>query len=779
MASTHYLPLLTLFSLLLSLVYSNSNAYVLPNQFFINCGSTSDVVFTGRNFISDVKPTSFSLSGHTSTTAGNTNNPELIYQTARVFNKKSWYKLKADGTNTFVMVRLHFSPMSSSDHKLEVSKFDVSILGFALLSNFTVNSTVIREFIVPIGSEPRFRIEFAPSDGSSSAFVNAIEAFTTPPDLFVHNVTLPHLMSLPGNDGGGFVNLASDHAFDPVHRVNVGGQKIGVEEDTLRRIWVPDDSFLLNGKPAVKNRSFDGGIFYENGGATQFHAPDSVYGTAKELDADSNEISWKFGVNKKATYLVRAHFCNIITSGLPDSIDEFDFVIYSHRKAIKWADKKRLATAFFDDSVVDSDNFGIVNISIGTILDKGQLAFLNGLEIMELLKKSNPDYQGSDGNSKDYKNVFIIVGCVVFVVVLLLGFLIGLKYAKVKQRSQAEISYGGDSDTSITVDQNLKLSLKVPFADISFATNNFDENLMIGSGGFGKVYKGILGNGREVAVKRGEKGHGQGRPEFVTEILVFSRIRHRHLVSLIGYCDENSEMILVYEFMEKGTLQDHLYNANENHPKLSWEKDSRSASSTNILLDKDYVAKVADFGISRSDNVDPTETSFIKGSFGYMDPEYLSYLKLTKKSDVYSFGVVLLEVLCARPAILPGDNLAHWAIKEIENGNVDAIIDPFLAGTINENSLRNFLETVKGSLKVTGDERPSMDEVKWNLKYALNFQQLVAETHEDSTIMESSLHLRMSMIHRLPSYGIDDDSFANGNSASSFASGSKAIDEAR
>ncbi|GMP27874.1 hypothetical protein CsSME_00003672 [Camellia sinensis var. sinensis] len=277
----------------------------------------------------------------------------------------------------------------------------------------------------------------------------------------------------------------------------------------------------------------------------------------------------------------------------------------------------------------------------------------------------------------------------VVVVVVCLNY----KRAKPVETSvwQAIPDYGGGSSYVSTTERtvngfpldNLNLGLKLSFQEILFATNNFDTKLMI--------------------------GNGQGRPEFHTEIIVLSSIRHRHLVSLIGYCDKRSEMILGYEFMEKGTLRDHLYISNGESQKtsskseLSWNQRlqlcigaakgldylhnssgrgiiHRDVKSTNILLDEDYMAKVADFGLSRLGDLDHTHASTsVKGSFGYLDPEYFRCLQLPQKSDVYSFGVVLLEVLCARPAInnlLPERevNLAEWGCFGKRKGSLKILL---------------------------------------------------------------------------------------------------------
>ena len=359
--------------------------------------------------------------------------------------------------------------------------------------------------------------------------------------------------------------------------------------------------------------------------------------------------------------------------------------------------------------MIDSDDSGFMNISIGP--DSSSIvktAFLNGVEIMEMMGKSDLVPMTNESNQK---SVFIIVGSVFggLVLVCIIG---GLVFIALRRKKQKPVetsdwspltAFKGSTHGNWKMPQlstlstegtinaspvpNLNLGLRMPIFEIQLSTNNFDKKLQIGKGGFGNVYRGTLRTGKKVAVKRSEPGSGQGLPEFQTEIMVLSKIRHRHLVSLIGYCDERFEMILVYEFMEKGTLRDHLYNSKL--PCLSWKQGleicigsarglhylhkgasggiiHRDVKSTNILLDENLVAKVADFGLSRSGLPDQTHVSTgVKGTFGYLDPEYFRTQQLTEKSDVYSFGVVLLEVLCARPAINPtlprGQvNLAEW-----------------------------------------------------------------------------------------------------------------------
>ncbi|CAH8263203.1 unnamed protein product [Arabidopsis lyrata] len=763
--------------LLPRLTLSATSTYTRPEKFYVNCGSDSNVFYGGQTFVGDknFSGNSVSFTNRTEVIDNQSSVVPEIYRTVRIFRRPSSYEFKLDSLGLH-FVRLHFSVVFSRADLL-TARFTVSAISGSNhhlksfpLQNFTETPRV-EEFLLMMDSL-EFEIRLVP-DHSSLAFVNAIEVFPAPNDLEIQ----PDF----------------DKNLHMIYRLNVGGEKITPDNDTLGRTWSPDDEDFLYRKDSARNINSTQTPNYNTAGslsATEFTAPAFVYKTAKAMNRSSNErvgmltnVTWSFKVKSNYRHFIRIHFSDILSNFSNSDSDFYLYVNGYWRVDVKPSEQPKLATPFFIDVVNVSDGSGLLNISIGTKEADKDAGFLNGLEMMEFLIKS-----GSDSSNRSSSRVHIIAGCVsaaASALVLSLLFMVFLKRRRSKKTkpdvegtvwSPLPLHRGGSSDNRPISQyhnsplRNLHLGLTIPFTDILSATNNFDEELLIGKGGFGDVYKAILPDGTKAAIKRGKTGSGQGILEFQTEIQVLSRIRHKHLVSLTGYCEENSEMILVYEFMEKGTLKEHLYGSNL--PPLSWKQRleicigaarglhylhscaegviiHRDVKSTNILLDENTIAKVADFGLSKLTirNQDPTNISLnIKGTFGYLDPEYLQTHILTEKSDVYAFGVVLLEVLLARPALdctlrYEEANLAEWALFCKSEGKIDEILDPSLIGQIETNSLKKFMEIAEKCLKECGDERPSMGDVIWDLEYVLQLQMMTIrrEAHEeDSTAIVSS-----------------------------------------
>ncbi|XP_052300128.1 probable receptor-like protein kinase At2g23200 isoform X2 [Citrus sinensis] len=785
-------------------------AYSLPDRYFINCGSDTEVTSGNRIFRGDRDSDSISFSEPSYPVKNSSQLPDTLalYQTARVFNQSSYYEFDISSNGTY-LVRLHFFAFSSAIN-LYKAVFNVSTSHpFLLLHNFNVQnssqSPVIKDFFLSI-TQGKFCVYFRPQE-SSFAFVSAIEVFLVDP-LPLSSIpdNGPHVSPI-GTKTNSYPGIHSK-ALQTIWRINVGGPMISQENDKLGGNWIPDDSYLYNPDTAKKVESTANLNYGYRGIVSEYTAPDSVYQTAKQMNINNSRLSnnfnitWRFNVSKNARHFIRVHFCDIVSPS-PNVFKFFLYIDGTYSQEINpyspYTDISQLATPFYFDFVVDPNDRGIMNISVGPKEEAGSErdAYLNGLEIMEIMEKSGT-VPVENGHKK--KHVMVVVGSVLggllLICILAVVLFFVLRYRKQKpdefplalELSPLHVCKGGSSHGKVPEGTggspmpNVDLGLKIPFVEIQFATHNFDRKLVIGKGGFGNVYKGTLRNGMKVAVKRSEPGSGQGLSEFQTEIIVLSKIRHRHLVSLIGYCDERSEMILVYEFMEKGTLRDHLYKSKS--PCLSWIQRleicigaarglhylhegsagriiHRDVKSTNILLDKNHVAKVADFGLSRLGTRDENHVSTaVKGTFGYLDPEYFRSQQLTDKSDVFSFGVVLFEVLCARPAInasLPREqvNLADWAMLCKNKGHLEEIVDPLIKVQISPNSLRKFAEIAEKCLRDDGDDRPTMRDVLWDLEYALQLQQTARtrEPHEDS-INDASSALPFPNVRRFPSYSV-------------------------
>ncbi|CAL0310132.1 unnamed protein product [Lupinus luteus] len=779
---------------LLFLVNASFALYTPLDNYLIACGSSQNITFQGHTFVPDSQHSSLvSKTGDSIVVTSNSRLvPFPIYQSARIFTEKSSYTFEIEQEGRH-WLRLYFYPVPNSGHDLISAAITVVTDDFVLLSNFTFRnykgSYMFKEYAINVTSETLI-VTFIPSIGSV-AFVNAIEVVSMPDELFFDQALALH----PPAPFSGLSELA----FETVYRLNIGGSFLNAQNDTLGRTW-DNDLKYLHVNSSVTNVSVSPSNIKYPKGVTAETAPNSVYATAEAMGnanvANSNfNITWVFPVDRNFSYFIRLHFCDIMSK----SLNTLVFNVYiNNDTALGSLDLSSitndLAVPYYKDFVsnvsVDSDNL-TVSVGPDTMADITN-ATMSGLEIMKISNalKSLDGFSSVESflpSSSSKKNTIgIIVGCVVGAVAAIA--FVGLCYCCLVQRNSKSTQQGrpllslplyGNSQTMTkmsTISQksgtascislsSINLGRVFTFQEILDASNKFDERLLLGVGGFGRVYKGTLEDGTNIAVKRGNPRSEQGIAEFRTEIEMLSKLRHRHLVSLIGYCDERSEMILVYECMANGPLRSHLYGTDL--PPLSWKQRleicigaarglhylhtgasqsiiHRDVKTTNILLDDNFVAKVADFGLSKTGPaLDQTHVSTaVKGSFGYLDPEYFRRQQLTEKSDVYSFGVVLMEVLCTRPAlnpVLPRDqvNIAEWAMSWQKKGMLDQIMDQKLIGSVNPASLKKFGETAEKCLAEYGVDRPSMGDVLWNLEYALQLQETASsalmEPEDNST----------------------------------------------
>ncbi|CAE6003884.1 unnamed protein product [Arabidopsis arenosa] len=550
--------------LLPQLTLSASSTYSRPEKFYINCGSRSNVTYGGRTFVGDMTLAGnyvfFTSEGTEAINQSESSNELGIYQTVRICKHPSSYKFQLDSVGQH-FVRLHFCAVYSRTELLTAG-FTISAtsgsnhhLKSFSLQNFTETPRV-EEFLLMIDS-PEFEILFVP-------------------DHF-------------------------DNSLHTIYRLNIGGEKITPENDTLGRTWSLDDDFLYR-EDSARNISSTQKPNYELGSATQFTAPDFVYLTAKTMNRSTSlgtkgaliKVTWSFKVKSNYRHFIRIHLCDILSESQNSGSNFYLYVNGQWRIDVTLSDHLRLMTPFYIDVVNISDGSGLLNVSLGTTEYNREAGFLNGVEVMQFLKKS-------DSLDRSSSRVYIIAVAVASFLVLGLLFIIFLKRRRSKnKKSDVEVTVwsplplyrGGGSTDNIPFYSdnnsplvNLQLGLKIPFKDILRATNNFDEQWLIGKGGFGDVYKATL-------------------PD--------------------------------------GTLNNNL----------------------------------------------PDE-----------------------------------EV-----------NLAEWAMSCKSKGIIDKIVDPKLTGHIEPISLRKFMEIAKKCLKENGDERPSMADVIWDLKYILRLQMI----HEDNTATISS-----------------------------------------
>ncbi|XP_028797387.1 probable leucine-rich repeat receptor-like protein kinase At5g49770 [Neltuma alba] len=378
------------------------------------------------------------------------------------------------------------------------------------------------------------------------------------------------------------------------------------------------------------------------------------------------------------------------------------------------------------------------------------------------------DYGYYAGNeSKKSSHIGIIVGVVVAVVVFLaVALLAGIYVVRQKKRAKGSAELNPFANWKLNKNNGMAPQLKgarwFSLEELKKYTNNFSEDNTVGSGGYGKVYRAVLPTGELVAIKRAAEESMQGAVEFKTEIELLSRVHHKNLVGLAGFCFENGEQMLVYEYIPNGTLMDSL--SGKSGIRMDWMRRlkvalgaarglaylhelanppiiHRDIKSSNILLDEHLNAKVADFGLSKLlvDSERGHITTQVKGTMGYLDPEYYMTQQLTEKSDVYSFGVLMLELVTARRPIEKG----KYIVREVQNVmdttkelfNLHSIIDP-LINQVTPRGLDKFVELAMRCVKEYAAERPSMAEVVKEIENIMELAGLNPASESDPTTEE-------------------------------------------
>ncbi|XP_068668109.1 receptor-like protein kinase FERONIA [Aristolochia californica] len=814
---TTFCAFLFLSSLFLSVVSAQSNnntTYSPPDEILLNCGASRDVPDTdGRQWNGDVGSGFAPSSQNTLTSRANSQAPsvtEVPYMTARIFRSEFTYSFPVGAGRK--AVRLHFYPSSYDNLNASAALFSVTSGPYTLLSNFSAYLSaqslnfdyVVEEFAINVtGGFLNLTLTPTKSVPNAYAFVNGIEVVSIPNNIF-GNEDAP-LVGAPNQ----LFPVQDNTVLQNLYRLNVGGRYIPPTNDPIRsRSWDDDSPYIYGAGFGITNIKDPNFTINFPDIPSHYIAPEEVYSTARSMTVDPNinknsNLTWILAVYSNYTYMVRLHFCEFMSQYT--KINQRVFEIYINNQTatdeadvIAWTGNQGNGIPVYKDYIVTipttSEPFSDLWIALHPKIGSSQYydAILNGLEVFKLnntegslggpnpIPKPVPQGDGADVHQKSgpKSHTAVIVGSVVgsIAVVAILGLIIAICQCQRKDKDSSSSDgpsgwlplslYGnshsaGSAKTGTTGSYASSLPANLcrhfSFAEITAATNDFDEALLLGVGGFGKVYRGEIDGGTtKVAIKRGNPLSEQGVHEFQTEIEMLSKLRHRHLVSLIGYCEENCEMILVYDYMAHGTLREHLYKTQK--PPLTWRQRleicigaarglhylhtgakhtiiHRDVKTTNILLDEKWVAKVSDFGLSKTGpTLDHTHVStVVKGSFGYLDPEYFRRQQLTEKSDVYSFGVVLFEVLCARPALNPAlpkeqVSLAEWALHCQKKGILDQIIDPFLKGKIAPECFKKFGETAEKCVADQGIDRPAMGDVLWNLEFALQLQESADET---------------------------------------------------
>ncbi|KAK7295503.1 hypothetical protein RJT34_18412 [Clitoria ternatea] len=772
--------------------HSKAGDIYLPiDHFSITCGSSSNFEADGRTWNGDINNKKLLSESQDSVAVTAPASPFIKgpYTSARLSYSQFTYSFPVTPGPNFL--RLFFYSISYPNFDHSKAFFSVKSGPYTLLHNFNaslnadaVSQIFTNEYCINVEIGQKLNITFIPSTTDSYAFINGIEVISMPNYLYYtnpnENTALPKLVGSENQ-----YRIENNHALENTYRIKAGGRAIPASEDTgMLRTWDSDDTYLTTQSTESGDFSPRINLTFTNE-TPEYTAPEQVYRTVRNMGSNGTDnmkfnITWQFPVDSGFAYLLRLHFCELDPQ--VNQIGDFIFYIYiadqmvaDRADILLWTDGKKGVPVVRDYVVFITESQKKTNLSLKmhphpkTLI---QDAHVNAIELFKISNSSNslagpnPDPpliptevlpKTSNKKNRGNKKTLVAVAGVASGVVLL-SFIVALFLVKRGEIRGKGKGKDGTSRGSGPSSLPTNLCRHFSIGEIRAATNNFDELFVVGVGGFGNVYKGYIDDGStSVAIKRLKPGSQQGAHEFLNEIEMLSQLRHLHLVSLIGYCYESNEMILVYDFMDRGSLRDHLYGSE--NPSLSWKQRlqicigaarglhylhtgskhmiiHRDVKSTNILLDEKWVAKVSDFGLSRIGPIIGTSVTHVstqvKGSVGYLDPEYYKRQRLTEKSDVYSFGVVLLEILSGRQPLLRRVekrqvSLVDWAKHCYQKGTLSEMVDPVLKGQIAPECLRKFGEFAVSCLLEDGALRPSMNDIAGVLEFVWQLQDNVVD----------------------------------------------------
>ncbi|KAL5705487.1 hypothetical protein ACHQM5_023785 [Ranunculus cassubicifolius] len=483
----------------------------------------------------------------------------------------------------------------------------------------------------------------------------------------------PFPSNVPDNSTGGFLGLFSESSAFSMN----GNQIVAVEFDSFRNSWDPSDNHVginVNSIVSVENVTWNSSI--KNGSTA--NAWVSYTSTTKRLSVFLTYAkNPSFGGNSSLSYAVD------LRNVLPE------------------------------------------RVSVGFSAATGEWIEIHNILSWDFHSNLEIGNKGKRGNSG------LVVGLVVGV--SFFCFVFGCVWFLWRKKKVAREK----NDHDMSMDDEFEKGTgpkKFSYNELCQATSNFSEEGKLGEGGFGGVYKGFLDNSSmSIAVKRVSRGSKQGKKEYISEVKIISRLRHKNLVQLIGWCHEQGELLLVYEFMPNGSLDFHLFGTKKRltwnlrykialglassllYLHEEWEQCvvHRDIKSSNVMLDSSFNAKLGDFGLARLvDHEMGSQTTVIAGTMGYLAPECVTTGKASKESDVYSFGIVALEIACGRrPVELNKPILVQWVWELYGRGKLLDAVDERLEMEFDDNQIKYLMIVGLWCAHPDHNVRPSIRQV--------------------------------------------------------------------